>query len=120
MEVVDEIETVIRPWGEFTRYCQDKTVTVQLITLEQGETLSLQSHDLREELWVALDPGLVFEIEGKETRPRPGDKTFIRRGQKHRIKAPDSQGRILEISFGKFEEDDEHRYEDKYGRINQV
>ena len=40
----------------------------------------------------------------------------IFRGQKHRLIGNETGGRVLEISFGKFDEKDIERFEDNYGR----
>jgi mannose-1-phosphate guanylyltransferase/mannose-6-phosphate isomerase len=42
---------------------------------------------------------------------------FIPVGAKHRLIGEDKSYRVLEISFGFFDEDDIIRFEDKYGRV---
>jgi mannose-6-phosphate isomerase len=108
-----------RPWGNFRRLVHNEPCTVKLITVDPGHRLSLQSHNHRSELWTFLDPGGIAEVEGTELRPAPGEQVWIACGAKHRLaSAPDAAGpvRVLELGFGKFDEDDIVRYEDQYGR----
>ncbi|MDO8634205.1 MAG: phosphomannose isomerase type II C-terminal cupin domain [archaeon] len=107
--------TVKKPWGKFTQYTHNEKTTVKIIEVKNGESLSLQSHEKRDELWVALDDGLIVEISGKKTRAKKGEQFFIPRKTKHRLSAT-KNARILEIAFGEFDEKDITRYEDKYGR----
>jgi|SRR3989344_6084242 len=104
----------IRPWGKFEEYAHNEKVTVKIITVKKGGILSLQSHKHRKELWVALDLGLTAVI-GKKKKLRVGQMMWIPKGAKHRIMSS-RNARFLEISFGKFDENDIRRYEDVYGR----
>jgi mannose-6-phosphate isomerase len=117
---IDRLGAVVRderPWGAFERFTLNEPSTVKIITVQAGQTLSLQRHEHRDELWVALDPGLVFEIEGKTIHPEVGDRVLIRARQTHRLScAGDAPARIMEIAFGHFDEEDIERLEDAYGR----
>jgi mannose-1-phosphate guanylyltransferase/mannose-6-phosphate isomerase len=110
--------TVEKPWGRFIQYVLNEPVTVKILEVKAGEQTSLQSHRHRSELWVALDDGACVEIEGRILRPQPMEMVFIPQGAKHRLIGEDKTYRVLEISFGYFDEDDIIRYEDKYGRIS--
>ncbi|MBG0828874.1 phosphomannose isomerase type II C-terminal cupin domain [Planomonospora sp. ID67723] len=116
---VDRLGAVVRderPWGGFERYTLNEPTTVKIIEVAPGQRLSLQRHEHRDELWVALDPGAVFEIDGIRTEPAVGDRVLIRAGQTHRLGSSGPATRILEIAFGYFDEDDIERLEDSYGR----
>ncbi len=116
---VDRLGAVIRderPWGGFERYTLNEPTTVKIIDVAPGQRLSLQRHEHRDELWVALDPGAVFEIDGERITPSVGDRVLIRAGQTHRLSSSGPAIRILEIAFGHFDEDDIERLEDSYGR----
>ena len=109
-----------RPWGRFRRLVHNEPCTVKVITVLPGQRLSLQSHERRSELWVFLDPGGVWEIDGVEGKPEPDDKVFIPCGARHRLAAAadaPAPVRVVEVGFGDFDEDDIVRYEDAYGRI---
>lgn len=111
---------VEKPWGKFEQYTHNLPCTVKVITVEPGGTLSRQYHYQRDELWVVLDPGGRVEIGDKTLHPSPEDKIFIPRRTTHRLSAPGEKPvRILEISFGEFDEEDIVRLEDLYGRIEE-
>ncbi len=106
-----------RPWGRFTRYCHNETVTVKIIAVEPGGRLSLQRHFHRTETWVALDDGLVTEIDGETSRRTPGEPIEVPVGSWHRMSNDgDDVCRVLEIARGDFDEDDIERAQDDYGR----
>ena len=108
---------VEKPWGEFERYAYNEECTVKIIAVAPGGTLSRQYHHKREELWIALDPGALVEVDGETSRPGPGDRLFIPRGAVHRLSAEGPETvRVLEISFGEFDEEDIVRLDDVYGR----
>ena len=48
--------------------------------------------------------------------PNSGDEIVIIRNTKHRVSSLGKQARILEVSFGFFDENDIERFEDIYGR----
>tara|TARA_Y100000310_G_scaffold344615_1_gene458315 strand:- start:4921 stop:5271 length:351 start_codon:yes stop_codon:yes gene_type:complete len=108
---------VEKPWGKFEEYSTNEKTTVKIITVKKGEILSLQSHKHRKELWVALDEGLIAQISGRKKKLKKGETILVPKKAKHRVMAKEN-ARFLEISFGKFDENDIVRYEDKYGRIN--
>jgi mannose-1-phosphate guanylyltransferase/mannose-6-phosphate isomerase len=106
-----------RPWGSFTQYCLNEPVTVKIITVNAGAELSLQRHQGRSELWIPLDWGLRVEVDGKTWEPAVHEEIWIPAGAIHRLSAPDGEGgRILEVAFGRFDEDDIERLSDRYGR----
>jgi len=106
-----------RPWGWFERLTQDEASTVKILTVEPGHRLSLQRHACRDELWTIIEPGLVVDIAGERRQVVPGDRLWIPRGTPHRVgnvaKVP---GRLLEVAFGRFDEDDIERLADDYRR----
>jgi mannose-1-phosphate guanylyltransferase/mannose-6-phosphate isomerase len=116
---IDRLGAVVRderPWGNFERFTHNETSTVKIIEVAAGQRLSLQRHQHRDELWVALDPGLVFEIDGERMEPSVGDRVLIHAGQTHRLASSGPVARILEVAFGHFDEDDIERLDDAYGR----
>jgi mannose-6-phosphate isomerase len=105
-----------RPWGRFRRYTHGEETTVKLITVEAGQSLSLQRHEHRDELWVTLDPGLRVRIGDEVFDAEVGDEFFIPRGTRHRVAGGEGTARFLEVAFGRFDESDIERLEDRYGR----
>jgi mannose-6-phosphate isomerase len=109
---------VEKPWGKFEQYTHNLPSTVKIITVDPGGILSSQYHYRRDELWVVLDPGAKVELGDEVLYPTPGEKLYIPRETVHRLSCVGEQPvRILEVSFGEFNEDDIVRLEDVYGRI---
>jgi mannose-6-phosphate isomerase len=109
---------VEKPWGRFEQYTHNLPCTVKILTVAPGGTLSRQYHHQRDELWVVLDPGAQVELDDKVLHPKPEEKLFIPREMVHRLSSTgEDPVRILEISFGEFDEDDIVRLEDVYGRV---
>ncbi len=108
---------VEKPWGNFEQFSTNENATVKLLHVEPNEALSLQFHYHRDELWRVID-GIGAIVIGKKTIPvKKGDEFFIPRKTTHQITTTHSSLTILEISFGKFDENDIVRLEDKYNRI---
>lgn len=108
---------VDKPWGRFEQYTHNLPSTVKIITVAPGGTLSRQYHHQRDELWVVLDPGAKVELGESVLYPDPEEKLYIPRETIHRLSAEgDEPVRILEVSFGEFDEEDIVRLEDVYGR----
>ena len=111
---------VDKPWGRFEQYTHNLPCTVKIITVAPGGKLSSQYHHHRDELWVALDEGARVQLGEDVLEPEVGEKLFIPRGTVHRLSAAgEREVRILEISFGEFDEEDIVRLDDVYGRVAQ-
>ena len=52
----------IRPWGKFRSFPHKSAGSIKIITVNPGETLSLQYHKRRSEFWVVLDRGLEVTV----------------------------------------------------------
>lgn len=117
-EIRQSILEDLRPWGKFRRYTSNEICTVKIITVEPGQMLSKQSHQSRDELWVIIDEGLRVELDDEAIDPKPGDEIVIMRKVKHRLSSlGPPRGRVLEVSFGYFDENDIERFEDIYNRV---
>jgi mannose-1-phosphate guanylyltransferase/mannose-6-phosphate isomerase len=91
-------------------------VTVSLMSVREGQRLSLQSHRRRAELWIVLDEGAVVQIGRKVLRPRSGDELWIPARTRHRLSSRKGVVRVLEVAFGGWQQDDIVRYDDDYAR----
>lgn len=111
-----DIVTTNRPWGSFTRYTLNELSTVKLIYINQGEELSLQYHNKREEFWKVIKGNPKIIIGDREVHANEGDEFSVPLKILHRIGAPENNVVILEISKGEFDEEDIVRVEDKYNR----
>jgi len=119
--MIDHVPRTIaveKPWGKFEQYTHNMPSTVKVITVRPSEALSLQYHNSRDELWVALDPGAQVEVGDQSLNLEPEEMVFIPRRTPHRLSAIGEEPvRILEISLGEFDEYDIVRLEDVYGRV---
>jgi mannose-1-phosphate guanylyltransferase/mannose-6-phosphate isomerase len=117
LDAVSQILRCEKPWGRFEQYAHNVECTVKVITVAPGGTLSRQYHHHRDELWVVLDEGARVEVDGEFTEPGAGARVFVPRRAVHRLSAPaDREVRVLEVSFGEFDEEDIVRVDDVYGR----
>lgn len=109
-----------RPWGGFVKFIDNKPCTVKILFMEKGGKLSLQFHRLREEFWYVISGKIKVTI-GKNLKSlrnrslKEGENIKIPKKSLHRMEGI-QKSKVLEISTGKFIENDEIRIEDKYGR----
>jgi len=105
-----------KPWGQFEQFTHNEPVTVKIVTVNPNQALSLQYHSNREEFWKVIFGKGEITVGDATYQGQEGDEFFIAQGQKHRIQANDFLVKVLEISFGDFDENDIVRLEDKYHR----
>jgi len=106
---------VKRPWGDFKRFVLNEKCTVKILTVKPNQILSLQKHKKRKEQWYFLTDGWV-QLGTKKKKIKKGETVNVRKMQAHRIFAKKKMVEVLEISYGTFDEKDEIRLEDVYGR----
>jgi mannose-6-phosphate isomerase len=109
------MKEVKRPWGLFRQFSLNEKSTVKILIVKPNQILSLQKHKKRKEMWYFLTDGYV-QIGTKTKRMKKGEFIVVKQMQAHRIFAKKSKVEVLEISYGTFDEKDEIRLEDKYGR----
>lgn len=114
----NRIKDFNRPWGGFWQYTHDEISTVKILQLDPGKRLSYQFHQQRSEIWIALDAGLYAIINNKKIPLAVGQLMEIPVKTKHRM-GNDARkpARWLEITLGKFDEDDIVRLKDDFGRV---
>jgi mannose-6-phosphate isomerase len=106
-----------RPWGRFEKFHENKSCTVKLIYVNANSRLSLQYHKKRSEFWKVIKGTAMVEIDEKRIVLREGETITIPRQAKHRVLALKSECIILEIAYGRFDENDIVRLEDDYQRV---
>ena len=116
MEGLTNYKKEERPWGNFERFTLNEWTTVKILTLKAGEEISLQTHQHRDEFGRVTKGSGVVTIGEAEINVHEGDTFFIPRYTVHRAAAGTEGLAFLEISFGDFDEKDEERFEDQYGR----
>jgi len=112
-----KIYSEIRPWGRFEKFHENKSCTVKLIYVNANSRLSLQYHKKRSEFWKVIKGTAVVEIDKKTIVLREGETITIPRQARHRVLALKSDCMILEIAYGRFDENDIVRLEDDYQRV---
>lgn len=111
-----------RPWGEYQVIRDDDIFKMKKLTIDDGQSISLQYHQHRKEIWYILNgSGTYINQTAKDNIEsnyyKPGDLIEIPVGNIHKIKA-DYKTQVFEIQIGDyFGEDDIIRLEDQYGRI---
>ena len=112
-------KTVYRPWGFYTVIAEGKGFQTKLIHVNQGQKLSVQSHNHRSEHWVVLSGMAKVVLEGKAHILSPGHSIDIAVKAIHSLQNPyEGDLEIIEIQKGDIlSEDDIIRYEDMYGRV---
>jgi mannose-1-phosphate guanylyltransferase/mannose-6-phosphate isomerase len=109
---------VFRPWGAYESIDMSSRFQVKRITVNPGQSLSLQMHHHRAEHWVVVT-GTARVTRGDEVfLLSENESTFIPTGTRHRLENP---GKIplelIEVQSGSYlGEDDIVRFEDNYGR----
>lgn len=106
-----------RPWGKFEKFHENKSCTVKLIYVNANSRLSLQYHKKRSEFWKVIKGSAMVEIDKKTIILEEGETITIPRQARHRVLARESECIILEIAYGRFDENDIVRIEDDYQRV---
>lgn len=104
-----------RPWGKFEQFTTNEKSTVKLLYVKKGKRLSYQYHKGRSEFWHVLSGRIIVTLNTKQIQLRRGGEISIPTKAKHRIKGLEDSV-VLEISSGKFDENDVVRLEDDFKR----
>lgn len=110
------MKEVKRPWGNFKQFALNKKCTVKILEVKPKQKLSLQKHKKRIEEWHFLTDGYAKIGMTKPKKIKAGQTIKIPKQKPHRLLAKNKKVKVLEISYGEFDEKDEIRLEDKYGR----
>lgn len=118
MTVVRRARVVDKPWGHEEVFAETQAYVGKILVIREGEALSLQYHEVKEETLRVLDGSLDLVLgpseESLEThRLGEGAVFHIAPGTIHRMIAL-TDCRLLEVSTNHL--DDVVRLEDRYGR----
>tara|TARA_B100000963_G_C22616619_1_gene667674 strand:- start:193 stop:1650 length:1458 start_codon:yes stop_codon:yes gene_type:complete len=111
-----------RPWGNYKSVIKGETWQVKRLVILPKASLSLQSHKHRSEHWVVVDGQAKIEINGQESFLNKNESIYVPLGSKHRLSNPTQELLvIIEVQSGDYlGEDDIERFEDNYGRVNNL
>jgi mannose-6-phosphate isomerase len=108
---------VDKPWGHELIWAHTDRYVGKILHINQGESLSLQFHRIKDETVRLLSGRMAMDIEKDGVPSRlilnPGDCLHIVPGMKHRMSAVETC-EVLEVSTPEL--DDVVRLEDRYGR----
>ena len=113
---------VHRPWGWYEGMVDGDRFQVKRISVKPGASLSLQKHHHRAEHWIIVR-GTAEVTRGEEQFLLSEDQsTYIPIGMQHRLHNPGQIPlELIEVQTGSYlGEDDIVRYEDNYGRGDNV
>lgn len=105
-----------RGWGEYkvldyTQYEDGSKSLTKHLTIEPGQSISYQSHAMRDEIWTIVDGTGELLIDGTVRLVKRGDIAHILKGQKHAMRALTTL-HFIEVQIGKeLIEEDIKRYE---------
>jgi len=111
-------QKVFRPWGSYESLVVGEQFQVKRLTVNPGQTLSLQLHHQRAEHWVIVS-GEAHVTRGDEHLVLgPDESTYIPIGMKHRLaNLGEAPLEVIEVQSGSYlGEDDIVRFDDVYGR----
>ncbi len=111
---------VNRPWGTYQSLQEEPGYKVKRITVNSGQSLSLQFHHKRAEHWIVVQGTALVQVGDIEYNTKPGEYRYIPLGEKHRLTNVGTDLLVLiEVQCGSYlGEDDIVRLQDNYGRAN--
>ncbi|WP_308515752.1 mannose-1-phosphate guanylyltransferase/mannose-6-phosphate isomerase [Sphingomonas flavescens] len=113
---------VFRPWGSYESISSGPGFQVKTIVVEPGQTLSLQLHHQRSEHWVVVRGTAEVTVGDEVSMLGPNQSVYIPVETKHRLANPgDKPLELIEVQCGGYlGEDDIVRFDDVYGRTDDV
>jgi len=117
-----ERSRVDKPWGYELRWAVTDRYLGKVLHVNQGEALSLQYHERKDEYLYVVRGSIDIELgdaDGRLTTHRmgAGDTLHIAPGTRHRLTAAEDTD-IFEVSTPEIE--DVVRLEDRYGRTGKL
>jgi mannose-1-phosphate guanylyltransferase/mannose-6-phosphate isomerase len=111
-------ERVERPWGWYETMFSGPAYQVKKLCIYPLSSISLQSHEHRDEIWSVVEGKAEVTVHGRVWKPEKGEAITVGRGDVHRAaNIGEIPVIIIEIQYGNYlGEDDIVRYEDQYGR----
>jgi mannose-1-phosphate guanylyltransferase len=113
---------VYRPWGNYDSVDEGDRYQVKRITVKPGAKLSVQMHHHRAEHWIVVSGTAKVYRADEEHILTENESIYIPLGHTHSLENPGKIPlEIIEVQSGAYlGEDDIVRFEDKYGRDEQV
>lgn len=112
------IET--RPWGSYTILEDTEQYKIKKVTVNPGQTLSIQMHHYRSEHWVVVSGMAKVELGMNDEKfVRKGESIYVPTCTWHQLSNPGVIPlEIIEVELGEYlKEDDVVRYQDPFQLI---
>lgn len=93
------VRFVRRKWGWYFVLLNFPQFKVKLLRFHRGKSLSLQYHQLRNELWLFLSGVGFFHKNGNAYVMGTGESVLVEKGQKHKY-ACSMASWVIEVQFG--------------------
>ncbi len=121
-KLVHEYRQMTRPWGNYDSVDTGDRHQVKRITVKPGASLSLQMHYHRAEHWIVVKGTAIVTLDDTRKIVSENESIYIPTGAKHRLVNPGTIPlELIEVQAGSYlGEDDIVRFEDTYGRIEEV
>lgn len=121
-EVATSHRETYRPWGKYDSIDCGQRFQVKRITVNPGETLSLQKHFHRAEHWIVVSGIAEVTRDDEVFNVTENESAYIPLGAVHRLSNPGKIAlELIEVQSGSYlGEDDIVRIEDIYGRSNDI
>jgi len=114
-----ELTAQQRPWGHWQLFMQANGYWVKSLTINPKQSISLQKHSHRSEIWVIASGVIMAEIDNNTHEVWAGESIKVNAESVHRLtNLKDTPAVVIEIALGKkLSETDIERLEDNYGRV---
>jgi mannose-6-phosphate isomerase-like protein (cupin superfamily) len=108
----------VRSWGYYRVLHEVVGCKVKELTVDPGQSLSMQQHEHRSEFWLVSSGGAIINTQTEDNPPtvlQIHNSTFIPAGMWHQLINPFPEPcRIIEIQYGvNCVEEDIKRFEEK-------
>ncbi len=115
-------QTSHRPWGTYTILEEGPAYKIKRIEVKPNSLLSLQMHNHRSEHWIVVSGTATVTNGDKILELKENESTFIPIETKHRLENNTDDNLVLiEVQCGTYlGEDDIIRFDDKYGRVEEI
>jgi quercetin dioxygenase-like cupin family protein len=114
------IRKIEKPWGHEIIWAETDKYVGKVLFIKQGERLSLQYHEIKEETIYVVEGELTLIHGGEDTvldssTLQPGESFHVAPGTIHRFAAKNGDVTLVEVSTPEL--DDVVRIQDDYKRI---
>lgn len=109
-----------KPWGSYNEWFSGEHFVVGQFMLREGRRTSLHLHENQSHFWFVESGNGELLIDENMFLIGPGDSIYIEKEQLHRLSASIGDMMIFFVTSGLIDEDDHHRFEDDYGRVERA